>query len=96
MPSPIILCAGLFLAPATWAQDAATTEETVAEKLRNSEEKNFISLSIENDSIGGGTDQFYTSGVRLTWFNVNTPVPDVIDAVRQRVRHPNYDQFKTN
>lgn len=90
---PIILCAGLFLAPATWAQDAATTEETVAEKLRNSEEKNFISLSIENDSIGGGTDQFYTSGVRLTWFNVNTPVPKVMDEMADAI--PTFDINET-
>jgi len=73
----LLLLAGLFLClPQAHAQ---TTEEDLSERARNAEDKNFISVSIENDSIGGGTDQFYTSGVRLTYFNVNTAVPDIID-----------------
>ena len=74
------------------AQDTSVEEE-IAARVKNSEDKNFISLSVENDSIGGGTDQFYTSGVRFTWFNVNTPVPDMLDELADAV--PTFDLNET-
>lgn len=67
------------------ASAADSLQTTLSDKAKTLEEKNFLSLSIENDSLGDGTDNFYTSGVRLTWFNVNTPVPmfadDLADAI---------------
>lgn len=48
-------------------------------------DKNYVSFSFENDSIGGGGDRYYTSGARLTWFNVNTSVPDFIDDIAEAV-----------
>ena len=76
-----LVLTGLGLAHEAIAQDAPlppkqTTEQAIAKKIRNAEGKNYISLSFENDLIGGNaTDQFYTSGVRATYFNVNTEVP---------------------
>lgn len=67
----------------------ATLEETLSSKAKTLEEKNFLSLSIENDSLGGGTDSFYTSGVRLTWFNVNTPLPAFADELANAI--PTFD-----
>lgn len=32
--------------------------------------KTYISASYENDMIGGGEDQFYTSGLQPSYFNV--------------------------
>jgi hypothetical protein len=55
-----------------------TYEEFAAPRLKNSDKKNYVSVAVENDNLGGGTDQFYSSGVRLSWFNVNTQVPDSI------------------
>lgn len=53
------------------------------------EDKNYVSFSFENDSIGGGGDRYYTSGARLSWFNVNTTVPEVIDDIAEAV--PGFD-----
>src|SRR5688572_27200110 len=33
------------------------------------EQKQFLTLTIENDKIGDGTDQNYTSGILLTYFD---------------------------
>lgn len=81
------LLAGLFLVPASaFAQDAAEPpsdpyklEREAVRHIRNSPEKNYLSFSYENDLIGDGKDQYYTSGVRMTYFNTETDVPPVID-----------------
>ncbi len=64
-------------------------EKIVASRVKNAEHKNYLSLSLENDKFGGGTDQYYTSGARLTYFNVNTPVPDYIDDLAESI--PSFD-----
>lgn len=56
--------------------------QDIAERnYNNNPERNYISLSVENDLIGGGTDQFYTSGVRLTYYNVGMDSPNAIDTL---------------
>ena len=80
-----LILASAFLSP-VYAQ---TVEDDVVKRIKKTSEKDFISLSVENDVLGGGTDQFYTSGVRLTWFNVSTPVPPVIDEMADMV--PTFD-----
>jgi len=66
-----------------------TIEQDLTEHVRSTDEKSFLSLSIENDVLGGGTDQFYTSGLRLTYFNLNTPVPVGVDALAESI--PTFD-----
>ncbi|MFK7839027.1 MAG: lipid A deacylase LpxR family protein [Bdellovibrionales bacterium] len=85
-----ILCSALFV-PHSYGQ--TTIEDDVTAKIRQADEKNYLSLSIENDVLGGGTDQFYTSGVRLTYFNVNTPVPSVVDELANSI--PTFDLNET-
>lgn len=70
-----------------------TAKDNAINHVRNAREKNFISLSVENDVLGGGTDQYYTSGVRLTYFNVNTPVPPVVDEMADAI--PSFDLNET-
>lgn len=70
-----------------------TTEDFVARRVKNADEKNYISFSYENDLIGGGDDRFYTSGLRATYFNVNTPVPPVIDEMADAI--PTFDLNET-
>lgn len=56
--------------------------QDIAERnINRNPERNYISLSVENDLIGGGTDQFYTSGVRLTYFNAGMDSPEIIDTL---------------
>ncbi|MCB9988084.1 MAG: lipid A deacylase LpxR family protein [Rhodospirillales bacterium] len=64
--SLIFLVIVLFVLPAG-AQEAQETQEESAQ---------FWTLAIENDSIGGGTDHNYTSGVRLSYFDVGADFPD--------------------
>ena len=97
----LLIHAGLFLllgASAAYAQDTIdpknkTLEQTITERVKNAEEKNYLSISYENDLIGGGTDEFYTSGLRVTHFNVNTDVPDILDRVANRI--PTFDINET-
>lgn len=50
-------------------------------KIVNNPYENYVSLSFENDSIGGASDQYYTNGVRLTWFGTKTDVPEILESV---------------
>ncbi len=89
-----ILFIALALAALTGTQShAQTLQDTTAARVKQAEDKNYISLAIENDSLGGGTDRFYTSGVRFSWFNVNTPVPEGIDTLADMV--PTFDLNET-
>ncbi len=63
--------------------------EEPALKSLEKESASYLSLSIENDNFGGGTDRFYTSGVRATWFDTNINVPPVIDTVAEKI--PTFD-----
>ena len=81
-PSALLPIFAVLLTPlAASAQENTSLQTKLASKVRNAEKKNYISLSYENDLIGGGSDQFYTSGVQATWFNVNTPVPAYMDEI---------------
>ncbi len=64
-------------------------ETQVRKTVGNLKHKNYLSLSYENDLIGSGRDSHYTSGVQATWFNVNTPVPPVIDELANMI--PTFD-----
>lgn len=71
----ILAALSLLYSPAAQAED---TLESVANRIVNRlEDDRFITLSVENDLFGGGTDQNYTSGVRLTYFKLGSPPPDI-------------------
>lgn len=72
-----VVLSGVLLTPCTSA---------LAEDKNNN---SYISLSIENDSLGGGTDRYYTSGVRATWFDADIKVPPVIDVLADKI--PTFD-----
>ncbi|MBI1300077.1 MAG: DUF2219 family protein [Alphaproteobacteria bacterium] len=55
----------------------------------DNEHQSYLSLSIENDLFGGGTDRFYTSGIRATWFNSRVDVPEGIDKFADKI--PTFD-----
>jgi hypothetical protein len=72
----ILLYTALVLIPfAAFAAGDPTPQALATQSIEGNDTKNYLTLSVENDVLGGGTDQFYTSGVRLTYFNVNTQVP---------------------
>jgi len=44
--------------------------------LKKNNSKNFLTIAFENDSIGSGEDQNYTSGLRATYFDHKEKVPE--------------------
>lgn len=53
----------------------------------------YISLSHENDNLGGNSDRYYTSGSRVTVFNAGIQVPPVIDELAEAI--PTFDLNET-
>lgn len=43
--------------------------------------KNYVSVSYENDLIGSGTDENYTSGIQFNYFNVDRRPPAIFDTL---------------
>ena len=63
-----------------------TTLENEVKMVANStRERNFITLNVENDMFGGGTDQNYTSGVRLTYHRIDANLPKFTRAIDRLV-----------
>ena len=54
-----------------------TISESFPEEEAFSDKDKIVTIAVENDSIGGGgTDQNYTSGVRLSYFDINADLPE--------------------
>ena len=94
-----VLLAGLFLCSHAYAQNLSIKPviDQDPNKIRKEAEKsiesnpyeNYLSFSYENDRIGSGEDRFYTSGVRMTYFNTNVDLPEVFEDVADKV--PGFD-----
>lgn len=71
------------------APDPYAVQRDVTKAVRTNPHEQYLSFSYENDLIGDGQDKYYTSGVRMTYFNTNTEVPPVIDTMAEAV--PGFD-----
>jgi lipid A 3-O-deacylase len=56
--------------------DTYKVEKKVKESYRTNPYENYLSFSYENDLIGDGNDKYYTNGVRMTYYNIDTDLPD--------------------
>lgn len=89
------LAAGVAASGPALAQDAAApadpkkVEREAKQSVARNPHENYLSFSYENDLIGDGKDRYYTNGVRMTYFNVNTVVPDLIDDAAKAI--PGFD-----
>jgi lipid A 3-O-deacylase len=64
----------------TKSSDADETIEQRIDKIMPLVDGNdYVTLSVENDLFGDGSDQNYTSGVRATWFKVGADMPNFIE-----------------
>lgn len=75
------------------ASDPYQVERDVAESFMNTPYENYLSFSYENDLIGDGQDKYYTSGVRMTYFNVNAEMPEFVNDWADKV--PTFDINET-
>lgn len=66
-----------------------TVQQEISERIKNSDDHNYLSFSHENDLIGDGTDDNYTSGLRITYFDTEANVPFLIDKVSEFI--PTFD-----
>lgn len=88
----LIIIIALLVPAKTFAQDM-TMQEQATNLVRKSKGATFTSLSVENDSLGGGTDRNYTSGIRATYFHVGANIPHTIDKIADYV--PTFDINET-
>lgn len=80
MKATLAFACAACLSSAALADDK-TLESSVSDGIQSAKaEKNdsFVTLNLENDLFGGGSDKHYTSGVRATYFNLGTPMPDFV------------------
>jgi lipid A 3-O-deacylase len=80
LPLKIFLAAtlGVFPAGAPLAEEsgaAQTFEEKVADNVSKQPEKSFLTLTVENDLFGAGTDRNYTNGVQIGWLDTSARPP---------------------
>lgn len=68
--------------------------DTFSQETADSTHKRFVTLVFENDSIGRGSDQNYTNGVRLTYFNMDAAFPDIAHKIADSV--PTFDINRTS
>ncbi len=62
-----------------------TLEQNATRQIIRAEKKKYVTFSFENDSIGSGRDSDYTNGARITYFDAQAPVPDVIHKVAGQI-----------
>jgi len=83
----------LFSTPLFAEEFKPTVQNTIQNRIDNAKNHNYLSFSAENDLFGGGEDENYTSGVRLTYFDVETPMPPIIDTLAEAI--PTFDINQT-
>lgn len=77
----IFACVFVFHAPAI-AQEAQTVESQFPDDITQSDKDKVLTLVIENDLFGTkGTDANYTSGVRLTYLDINANMPSISEQI---------------
>jgi lipid A 3-O-deacylase len=76
------------------AEKAPTLEQSVPDRVLDAPEKKIITVVVENDSLGGGTDQNYTSGVRVNVTNISADFPPLAHKIDELI--PTFDINKTS
>ena len=62
-----------------------TLEYNLQKQVKNHKDDKFITLAVENDLFGGGTDRNYTNGIRLSYFDVNAAFPEFAHHIANQV-----------
>jgi glutamyl-Q tRNA(Asp) synthetase len=86
------LCAALalFAARPARAQDSEpTVRHEIGAQIAKSPYRHYVTFSLENDSIGNGTDRNYTNGARISYLNIDAQPPAAIGKIAGLV--PGFD-----
>ncbi len=62
-----------------------TVEQTIPKRILNEPKRNIITVVIENDSIGAGTDRNYTSGASINYTDVNADFPKIAHQIDKAI-----------
>lgn len=73
---------------------APTVEQSIPDRVHDAPEDRIITLVIENDSLGGGTDKNYTSGVRINYTKIGAEFPDIAHKIDRLI--PTFEINKTS
>jgi hypothetical protein len=84
---PILLLAAVLAFPnVAGAENKPTTvEASIPQDVLNAPQKKIITVVMENDSLGGGTDRNYTSGIRINYMDVGAKFPDIAHKIDRLV-----------
>lgn len=55
---------------------APTLEDALSRKVSGASDDTILTVVYENDLIGSGTDEYYTSGVRISYYDLNAEIPE--------------------
>lgn len=89
---PVIL--GLWATIAPYAYAEPTLEQSIPDKLFDTQKTKIVTLIVENDSLGGGTDENYTSGVRINYTNTDVKFPEIAHRIDRLI--PTFDINRTS
>jgi lipid A 3-O-deacylase len=84
----------IIVLAATPARAEETLEKEVAKEVRKRPWDDIVTLVYENDMVGGGTDQAYTSGIRFSYVDLNSEFPDFIHRMARAI--PSFDLNDTS
>jgi len=88
-----------FLAPSAAAAQALppvppTVEQSVPQDVLSDPRRKIVTVIVENDSFGGGTDKNYTSGVRVNVTSLEAPLPALAHVIDRII--PTFEINKTS
>ncbi len=81
----VMLLSNPAYAQAQSTDDQLTLEQNATRQIIRADKKKYITFSFENDSIGSGSDSDYTNGARITYFDTQAAVPDVIHKIAGQI-----------
>jgi lipid A 3-O-deacylase len=85
-----LILISLIVSDSSVAQEP-TIEDIVIARGNAQLDPSFLSFTIENDYFGNGTDQYYTNGWRLGWFEAGAAPSDFIEDIGEL-----YPGFRVN
>ncbi len=76
-----LVCAFASVSTLSLAQETQDRPQNHILALPQQEDHSFFTLTVENDLFGSGTDENYTSGIRLTYFSGEADPPEFVKSL---------------